>query len=84
MSSFGVYRIATTVDDMTIRHRNRTRLSGILKVRDHCLFTWRETEQGERIARVKMHHCAECIVALRNLGYFTLWIRTCDAPHNEH
>jgi hypothetical protein len=45
-------------------------LLGVVRVRDHCTFTWQECEGGgRRSAEVRATHCAECVAELRELGY---------------
>jgi hypothetical protein len=45
-------------------------LVGLIRLRDHCAFTWEEPERGgRRTARVMPTHCAACVQELVNLGY---------------
>jgi hypothetical protein len=45
-------------------------LIGLIRLRDHCAFTWEEpVGSGRRLARVRSTHCAECIAELGRLGY---------------
>jgi hypothetical protein len=42
---------------------------GLIRVREHCNFTWRELEEGgPRHAEVLPTHCKECIEVLRQQG----------------
>jgi hypothetical protein len=48
-------------------------LVGLIRLRDHCAFTWEEpVGGGQRVARVRSTHCAECIGELGKLGYLML------------
>ena len=42
---------------------------GLIKIRDHCLFTWREREfgRGPRRIEITSAHCEACIRELRGL-----------------
>ena len=43
---------------------------GLIRVREHCTFTWEEPQAGgQRSAEVRTTHCAECAAVLRGLGY---------------
>ena len=43
---------------------------GLIRVREHCTFTWKEPEAGgRRSAEIRTTHCAECVAVLRELGY---------------
>lgn len=43
---------------------------GLIRVRDHCTFSWRENEAGGgRSAAIQATHCPECVAELRKLGY---------------
>jgi hypothetical protein len=45
-------------------------LIGLIRLREHCAFTWQEPEAGgTRIARIRSTHCADCISELGKLGY---------------
>jgi hypothetical protein len=45
-------------------------LVGLIRLREHCIFTWRETERGgRRSVEVRATHCAECVGELQALGY---------------
>ncbi len=43
---------------------------GLIRVRDHCLFTWREQEFNRRTRTIELtpEHCEECIQEIRNLS----------------
>jgi hypothetical protein len=41
---------------------------GLIRVRDHCTFTWRGPED-ERTVEIEAHHCADCIADVRTRGY---------------
>jgi hypothetical protein len=48
-------------------------LVGLIRLREHCAFSWEEPERGGlRIATVRSSHCPECIAELRKLGYILL------------
>ena len=44
--------------------------TGLVRLRDHCTFTW-EQREGEplRTAIVRENHCEACVTAVRELGY---------------
>ncbi len=43
---------------------------GLLRVREHCTFTWRgPVEGGQRTVEVFPEHCAECIAEVRRRGF---------------
>jgi hypothetical protein len=45
-------------------------LVGLIRVREHCTFTWEEPEGGgRRSAQVRETHCSECVATLRELEY---------------
>jgi hypothetical protein len=41
---------------------------GLLRVRNHCLFTWRE-RGNRRVVEVSEAHCEVCIEEVRGRGY---------------
>jgi hypothetical protein len=43
---------------------------GLIRIRDHCLFTWRERDfgRGARVIEFTPEHCEECIAELRKLS----------------
>ncbi len=42
---------------------------GLLKIRDHCLFTWREPErERRRIVEIRSEHCEQCIAELYKMA----------------
>jgi hypothetical protein len=44
-------------------------LVGLVRPRDHCTFSWKQGEAGERrTALVSTTHCTECLAALREQG----------------
>jgi len=43
---------------------------GLVRVREHCLFTWRATtREAEKRVTVEPEHCDACIADLPRLGY---------------
>jgi hypothetical protein len=45
-------------------------LVGLIRVREHCIFTWQEPEgSAQRSVKILPSHCAECIAEIRRLGY---------------
>jgi len=44
-------------------------LVGLLRVREHCTFTWQGPERGQRSVEIVSTHCSECIAEIRRLGY---------------
>src|SRR5436190_2228167 len=42
---------------------------GLIRLRNCCLFTWREQEygRGPRVVEVKRHHCVVCVRELRTI-----------------
>ena len=52
-------------------HRSRFDvLVGLIRLREHCAFTWEEpVTGGRRIALVRSTHCRECVTELLKLGY---------------
>ena len=45
-------------------------LTGLVRVREHCVFTWREPEGGgERSVDIFPTHCTECIKEIQQRGY---------------
>lgn len=47
----------------------KTQATGILKVRNCCLFTWRtRTQAGVRTFIIRTDHCDTCIAELRRLA----------------
>jgi hypothetical protein len=45
-------------------------LVGLIRLRDHCTFTWRKQEDGgPRTVDVRTNHCSECVAELEKLGY---------------
>lgn len=53
------------------RDPENPRLStGLLRVRDHCTFTWfRQAESEQRLVHVREDHCETCIAEVRRRGY---------------
>lgn len=49
----------------------RAALVGLIRIREHCTFSWQEPEGGGRRTVVvrSNHHCAGCVAELRELGY---------------
>jgi hypothetical protein len=51
-------------------HEKGVVLVGLLRLREHCTFTWREPQAGgRRSAEVRSTHCEACVAELRRLGY---------------
>lgn len=45
-------------------------LVGLMRVREHCTFTWRKPETGGvRAVEVLADHCLQCIAELRRGGF---------------
>lgn len=45
-------------------------LTGLVRLRDHCTFTWEQPEgEPQRTAIVRDTHCEQCVTAARKLGY---------------
>jgi hypothetical protein len=44
--------------------------TGLIRVRGHCLFTWREKSFGDgpRTIEITSEHCDECIAEVRRLA----------------
>jgi hypothetical protein len=43
---------------------------GLLRLRDHCTFSWQEQQGGgRRTAEVRPTHCDACVAELRQRGY---------------
>jgi hypothetical protein len=43
---------------------------GLLRLRDHCTFSWEEPQSGgRRTAWVRATHCADCVSELERRGY---------------
>jgi len=48
----------------------KPRRVGLIRVRNHCTFSWQEDEAGGlRSIAVQANHCSECVVELRKQGY---------------
>jgi hypothetical protein len=47
-------------------------LVGLVRIRGHCLFTWREPVGAERCVEILPDHCAECIAEVRRLGFLLI------------
>jgi hypothetical protein len=55
---------------MTSSDRERSVLVGLIRLRDHCTFTWRKQQDGgPRTVDVRANHCRECVAELVKLGY---------------
>jgi hypothetical protein len=55
---------------MTNRRPEPDDLVGLLRVRQHCTFTWRKAaRQDERIVEVFANHCSDCVDEVRRRGY---------------
>jgi hypothetical protein len=51
-------------------------LVGLLRLRGHCTFSWREPEGGGRRAvEVQTTHCEACVAELRERGYRIVYVR---------
>jgi hypothetical protein len=45
-------------------------LVGLVRVRQHCTFTWRKAaHQDQRSVEVFGNHCADCVEEVRRRGY---------------
>jgi hypothetical protein len=45
-------------------------LVGLLRLREHCTFSWQEPQGGgRRTVEIYSTHCAACVGELRRLGY---------------
>jgi hypothetical protein len=45
------------------------KIVGLLRVRNCCLFTWRDArDRNRRTIFVEPQHCAQCIAELRRMG----------------
>jgi hypothetical protein len=45
-------------------------LVGLVRLRDHCTFTWRGSEaERTRTVEVRDDHCLQCLTEARRLGY---------------
>jgi hypothetical protein len=54
---------------MTSSDRERSVLVGLIRLRDHCTFTWSKQEDGgPRTVDVRANHCSECVAELVKLG----------------
>lgn len=43
---------------------------GLLRIREHCTFTWRQAEgETKRALEVRPHHCEHCLAEARRSGY---------------
>jgi hypothetical protein len=43
---------------------------GLIRIRDHCIFSWREGDPGNRRhVQVEPTHCRECLTEIGKLGY---------------
>jgi hypothetical protein len=50
-------------------------LTGLIRVRNHCLFTWQEPEGGgPRSVEIWPSHCAECIAEIRERHYRLIYM----------
>jgi hypothetical protein len=55
---------------MTKEPKTPVTLTGLVRVREHCVFSWQEPERGgERSAVVLTTHCAACVAELQLRGY---------------
>lgn len=54
---------------------------GLLRVRNHCTFTWRGlVAGGQRSIEVLPDHCAECVAEVRRLGFDVIYIAADKEP----
>ena len=45
-------------------------LTGLVRMREHCTFTWEQPEgEPRRTAIVRENHCEACVTAVREQGY---------------
>lgn len=55
---------------MTRHPKQPVMLVGLLRIPEHCTFTWQEPEGGgQRSVEIVRTHCAECVAEIRKLGY---------------
>ena len=46
---------------------------GTIMIRQHCTFTWRQTESAyERVVDIEQRHCPACIEQISKQGGFAL------------
>jgi hypothetical protein len=59
-------------------------LVGLLRMREHCMFTWKELQLGgPRSVEIGPSHCATCIAEVRQLGYQLIY-KDGAGPGNEN
>lgn len=55
---------------------------GLMRVRDHCTFAWRQPEgDGQRSVEVVTTHCAACLDDLQRRGYQLIHITRREPPN---
>jgi hypothetical protein len=60
------------------------KIVGLLRVRDCCVFTWRDArDRKRRTIFVEPHHCAQCIAELRRIGPDWHIVRAAAAPSSS-
>jgi hypothetical protein len=58
--------------------------TGLIRIRGHCLFTWRERELGvgPRTIEITSEHCEDCIAEIRGIKPGSQPVRFVDLrPH---
>jgi hypothetical protein len=51
------------------RKDDTPKIVGLLRLRECCLFTWRESrDRQKRTVVIEPNHCAQCIAELRRIG----------------
>jgi hypothetical protein len=70
---------------MSDRSTPRDVLLGLIRLREHCAFTWEEpVTGGARVALVQPIHCRECVAELLRLGYIVSDKGREDGSTREH
>jgi len=50
-------------------HRTSTILVGLVRMREHCTFNWRQPEGAVQTIEVLPHHCEDCLREARRRGF---------------
>lgn len=50
-------------------HRPSTILVGLVRIREHCTFNWRQPEGAVQTILVLPHHCEDCLREARRRGF---------------